>query len=63
MLLAIPDYRRTVPPDFRLGGIEVARDRAAPGDREGYFWLGSVRPMTGPKQQGPVRSVRTLVIE
>jgi hypothetical protein len=29
----------------------------------GYFWLGGMMAMRGPKQQGPVRAVRTLVIE
>jgi hypothetical protein len=29
----------------------------------GLFWLGRVMQMTGPKQQGPVRAVRTLVVD
>ena len=28
----------------------------------GYFWLGSVMPMTGPKQQGPVRVIVVAII-
>jgi hypothetical protein len=62
-------FERTGNRDYAVLVADIAALRGAPLENEkvptptGYFWLGNVRPMTGPKQQGPVRSVRTLVIE
>jgi hypothetical protein len=44
-----------------LGDADPASDKVPTAT--GYYWLGSLTPMRGPRQQGLVRAVRTLVIE
>jgi hypothetical protein len=62
-------FQRTGNRDYTTLINDIAALSDAPAEEDkvptptGFFWLGSVKPMTGPKQKGPVRAVRTLVVE